>query len=65
MLKIVALVCLTYLASVFGALIMVSDVFLRSQNIPGTDPRSWDVIGSFILYSALGSIAFALASREK
>lgn len=43
------LYCATALTIFLLGMVMISDLFLRTQDIPGTDPDGWDAAGSVAL----------------
>jgi len=53
------------LIAVSAAMVMASDLFLRSQSIPGTDPHSWDVAGSWGMGIGLGLLLVDAWRRDE
>ena len=45
----VRMVCGTVLIVVAVSIVLWSDMYLRPAAIPGTDPRSWDIVGTILL----------------
>lgn len=53
----IVLICATVFTIFLVSMTMVSDLFIRSQSIPGADPQAWDDIGTFAII-ALALIIF-------
>lgn len=63
--KKTALYCSTALTIFLVGMVMVSDLFL--QEIPGTDPRAWDWVGSIALMvnTTMILLSFSNDARRK
>lgn len=59
-----ALICSTALNIAMLTMVMVSDLLLRAQDIPGTNPDSWDVLGSLTFMLNSCALVWFLFTKE-